>query len=72
MIMPMDIYICIPTLKRGGWHRSVAYALQRGIPLILQIIANFVLLPFSPRKNAKKIQRLSYQLSFIASRNLVA
>ncbi len=38
---------------RGGWHRGVAYVLRRGIPLILQIIANFILLPFSPRKNAK-------------------
>ncbi len=48
---------------RGGWHRGVAYVLRRGIPLILQIIANFILLPFSPRKKAKKIQRINYQLA---------
>ena len=47
---------------RGGWHRGVAYVLRRGIPLILQIVANFIVLPFSPRKKAKKIQRTSYQL----------
>ncbi len=48
---------------RGGWHRGVAYVLRRGIPLILQIIANLILLLFSPRKRAKKIQRISYQLA---------
>ncbi len=47
---------------RGGWHRGVAYVLRRGIPLILQIVANFIVLPISPRKKAKKIQRISYQL----------
>ncbi len=48
---------------RGGWHRGVAYVLRRGIPLILQIVVNFIVLPFSPRKKAKKIQRISYQLA---------
>ncbi len=47
----------------GGWHRGEAYVLRRGIPLILQIITNFILLPFSPRKKAKKIQKISYQLA---------
>ncbi len=41
---------------RGGWYRGVAYVLRRGIPLILQIIANFILLPFSLRKKAKKFK----------------
>ncbi len=48
---------------RGGIARGVFYVLRRGIPLILQIIANFILLPISPRKKAKKIQRISYQLA---------
>ncbi len=41
----------------------MAYVLRRGIPLILQIVANFIVLPFSPRKKAKKIRRISYQLA---------
>ncbi len=48
---------------RGGWHRGMVYVLRRGIPIILQMIFRVVLLPLSPRKNAKKIQRLSYQLA---------
>ncbi len=51
---------------RGGWYRGVAYVLRRGIPLILQIIVNFILLPFSLRKKAKKNPKNKLSISGIS------
>ncbi len=51
---------------RGGWHRGVAYVLRRGIPLILQIIANFILLPFFATKGGKENPKNKLSISGIS------
>lgn len=50
----------------GGFWRGLFFALRKGLPLLLQILANLLLLPFSPDKRWYKIQTCASKIAGLA------